>query len=374
METEKPLEKGDTGGTEKRNSVVVGRVGWRNERIRLGPMSGRLADYFTRRKVKMNRVRISWKGMSKSNMWKEEYISPGDAIVITAADLEGGISGVSIKPRTETVELNIRNKKTFEEVITRGLKIDKDMTNNKRPILLKVEAFSKEANTKIAIVVKDAGYFPEVKIKERLEECLKEGAEYKGKLGEAEEVMKKVKGGGKARTVSTLDEMFEVERRIRIPQGMRIELEGEVATLTLTTIFRCKTCHGDYHRFENCKIANAEFIKAKEQVDQECKEIDEEEKRSKEKAEQEKREEEERERERQERERKTVEQKGKKERKGEEAQRRRSGEGEDQSKIEKRKERGESSAEEDEIYDGEYDDNYKENENENEKEDIQIMD
>lgn len=163
----------DEGGTEeerKKERISVGKIGWRNERIRLGPMSNGLADYLTRQKIKMNRVRISWKEMAKNNFWKEEYISPGDAIALTAADLEGGIGRVSINPRTETIEFNVKNKKTFEEIVGKGLRIEKNMMNNRKPILLKVEAFSENANTKIAIAVKDAGYYPEEIVKEKLRE------------------------------------------------------------------------------------------------------------------------------------------------------------------------------------------------------------
>jgi hypothetical protein len=59
-----------------------------------------------------------------------------------------------------------------------NIKIEKKLTNDKKPVLLKVEAYRKNANTDFAVVVMNAEAFPTEAVKEGLADCLKQCVSY----------------------------------------------------------------------------------------------------------------------------------------------------------------------------------------------------
>jgi hypothetical protein len=89
-------------------------------------------------------------------------------------------------------------------------------------------------------------------------------------------LLKTIKVLEKQRKIVTEHHYFELERRVRLPQGMTVEVEEQNFILKLSSLFLCKLCKGKYHYFSNYKISQEAFLKRKDEVQEEAKQIKEE--------------------------------------------------------------------------------------------------
>lgn len=92
--------------------------------------------------------------------------------------------------------------------------------------MLKVDTYREDANTGFAVVVMNTEAFPTKEVKESLTDCLKEYVSYNEKIGEAQKILKKIQVHNKQKKVATEYHYFKLDRRVKLPQGMTLEIKN----------------------------------------------------------------------------------------------------------------------------------------------------